>query len=161
MESYFRNMKSVSDEWNFRERYSFAPFTSGPVSMPQIARAPSDVLEQRDSSVFGFYHMQLTSVAKDYLVQQQEMVFPFLIEHAAIIPDLLKLPFQIFKRFGLVTLKMELIQDEELPDWRSIFITIPMGEDYEHAFKVLDNLLQEWFADQSKEFRSIVSITAR
>lgn len=83
----------------------------------------------------------------------------FLAQHSEIIPSLIQCYEEIRVRFGMIISEMELISDVELPDWKALFITIPVGMEYEETFKQINDLLQNWAFYQPKPFQELVTIT--
>ena len=102
---------------------------------------------------------QLASIDDTYELKGKEILFAFLAEHPAIISPLLELPFQISERFGLVVPKIELIQDEELPNWKTLYVKIPHQFSFDLGYEKLIDLLENWAFNQSSGFKKFVTIS--
>ena len=83
----------------------------------------------------------------------------FLMVHSSLITPLNKLQDEIISRFGNILPKMELVTDVELPEWKTLFITIPSIDNFETAFEKLNSLICEWLFPQSKDFKKLINLT--
>ena len=111
------------------------------------------------SSIFLNTYSDIDYLEDAFLFINSEEVKRFMYDHNEIISAIMECILEIFIRFDIIRPKMELIIDVEIPDWTTLFITIPSGADYEESYELLNDLIQNWAFLQSKAFKKLITIT--
>jgi len=139
------------------QRFSNTFLISGSVTLQTISI--QEALAPNESSVYQFYLSQLKATSILYHHVNKKEIGSFLSEHIDLVPSLLSLSFEIFKRFDIRIPNIELVVDQEMPDWKTVFVTIPHQLDFDLAYEKLTDLIQNWAFNQSAEFKKFVTIS--
>lgn len=132
------------------------------LNSPSITYQSNAIFELRasgDTSLFGFYLDRMNIVEVLYSTTRFYEIQNYLFKHNTLIESLIELFYEITKRFGFINPKMELITDIELPDWKTLVVSIPSSEEFETTFEKLNSLIEEWLFHQSNEFKKNVNIS--
>jgi len=112
-----------------------------------------------DISLTSIFYFNLEKIKKNYDVDIISGIYPFLEQHKNFTSNFIDCYNEIILRFGSVKPHLSLVIDEENNTWKTIFIKIPYKSDFEKAFNLLDDLLQNWMFLQPQEFRKFVTIS--
>ena len=84
-------------------------------------------------------------------------IHKFLVENPEIMPDLIESHKEITDRFSYIKPRLELVKDIELPEWETLFITIPSVFSYDESFLKLHDLIKNWMFYKPEKFRQLVT----
>lgn len=112
-----------------------------------------------DTSVFVSIINQIDSLKEIYELVNSKMIKRFIASNPDLINDLTELYTEIITRFGYTTPRIELVSDADMPDWKTLFVSININDEFESGMEKLNNLLECWAFQRSTEFKNAVTIS--
>ncbi|MBL7811040.1 MAG: hypothetical protein JNL57_02355 [Bacteroidetes bacterium] len=112
-----------------------------------------------ESSIYNYTHKLVSKINELYVIVNSDEVNNLLFSNLTIAEALLDLNQEIINEFGFNASHLELICDYEVPDWKNIFVTIHHFEDPLLADGKLNELLHNWSVKQTREVRSLVTLS--
>ncbi|MDX2190146.1 MAG: hypothetical protein SFY32_09795 [Bacteroidota bacterium] len=103
----------------------------------------------------NFIETKIDKIKKLFTILDSPRVLKFLFLNPNLIDTLLDAKLEIQKRFGDVKTKLELVHDEELEDWVTLFFIISTKIN----LKDFNNFLMEWVFLQSIDFKRKVNFS--
>lgn len=101
---------------------------------------------------------RLMIIEEIFQLEDPLVIHNFIATKSDLVEALIYCYSSIYKYFGNTKPTLKLIKDNEIPEWETLSISIPVEFD-EKSFLNLSYIISEWLVFQSKDIKSLLNIT--
>ncbi|MCG8322918.1 MAG: hypothetical protein MI921_25680 [Cytophagales bacterium] len=117
------------------------------------------VIKGIETSVYSSQFWEINSIKELYWFKNDIAIVSFLKEYDFLIDFLRKSFYHIYGRFESPLVYIELVEDEEVSNWKTLVITIKSALKAQVAHEKYMDILKSWFYDQDKKIKHLITIT--